>query len=482
MLTTLPEGKEFWRTWTGFVTRGKMQVVVPILAYGCMVPFVYCATEYEPNYNENGLMKFNGVSEVSAFNRLNDYFGAGESVKWIYVLKATEMGPVNGAAMLQVNGAAGGSNAEEVAFAQHAMKMSRKAHGIVLHDSLVMQPEFGNEVCKFAEQLQAVMKENYYKIDASMIDSPWYGKDPFHSNQNGCRTRDQISEGLQKIGTKFDDGFGHFIHRKGEKLVLFLFPGLEMTSHPSVNLYHLLRDVLEQKTSHEFVMNGKRYWFEAEHTSPISYLKETGVRMKRAAPWVMGFTCGFAFLGVAFMFKSIFLPMKFCFTIIVPILAVFGLTVAVFQEDWFGFLGEALARDGGVNFILPYNQICLLFGLAMDYDIFLFARVYEYRQDGYDNVSSVQKALCEIGPVVMTAGTFMCVSFFFLMIGGIGSMTQVGFLYFWGVFIDTYFTCTCIAPCVLCWGEWWNFFPGYIPPVTRKYNVDEMCDEGPEAN
>merc|ERR1740130_364464 len=44
MLTTLPEGKHFWRTWTGFVTRGKMMVIIPLLAYAAMAPFVVCMT------------------------------------------------------------------------------------------------------------------------------------------------------------------------------------------------------------------------------------------------------------------------------------------------------------------------------------------------------------------------------------------------------------------------------------------------------
>ena len=54
----------------------------------------------------------------------------------------------------------------------------------------------------------------------------------------------------------------------------------------------------------------------------------------------MVFAAGLAFVGVvAVMSKSIFLPMKFCFTVVVSIAAVLGLTVAVFQESWFKIVG-----------------------------------------------------------------------------------------------------------------------------------------------
>jgi predicted RND superfamily exporter protein len=479
MMTTLPEGKHFWKTWTSFVTRGKMMIIIPILAYACMIPFVVCLGEYEPNYDVIELMKYPGTAVTSAYNHLNDHFGSGGSVKWIYVVKATEFGDLNEAGLLQVENADVPSTAEEVAFAQHAMKMSRKAHGDVLGDQLVMQPEFGQEVCKFSQQLMDFMREHWYQFDETKIDTLWYGKDLSGGEDHGCRSKNELAAASKSTGQSLDQMFGHLVHRKGEKLALEFYPGIEATTDKAANLYHMLR-AFEKEASHEFVMGGKRYWFEAEHTSLISYLKDTGVMMKRACPWIMGWTAVLAFVGVGVMFKSLFLPFKFCCTVIVPIAAVFGLEIAVFQENWFGT--DHLTEAGGILFLIPYIQIGLLFGLAMDYDIFLFARVYEYRQEGYDNVSSVQKSLVETGPIVMTAGTFMCLSFFMMMISGIMCMAQMAFLYFFGVFADTYFTCTCIAPCVLCWGEWLNFFPGYIPPVTRKYNVDEGCDDNLESS
>merc|ERR1719408_522013 len=155
--------------------------------------------------------------------------------------------------------------------------------------------------------------------------------------------------------------------------------------------------------------------------------------MRQAFPFIAGCTVLVSFVGVAILFRAAFLPFKFIMTILIPLSAVFGLAVAVFQESWFEIVG-AKSKDlhDGVSYMIPYNFLGALFGLAMDYDIFLFARVYEYRHEGYDNVSSVQKSLVETGPVVMTAGTFMCLSFFMMMISGIMCMAQMAFLYFFG--------------------------------------------------
>jgi predicted RND superfamily exporter protein len=481
MMTNDEGGRQFWKAWTGFVTRGKMMIIVPMLAYGILAPFVVCLCKYEPNYDLLAMQMIEETPETDSTKKLTSHFGAGEMNKWIYVLRAGEIGAVKDAAMLQLDDLNSAPTSEEVAFAQHALKMSRKANGIPLHESIVATPEFGKEVCKFAEQLIATIKENHIQIDESKVDTIWYGKDPFGGKQHGCRSSDQIADGLQKEGVSFDDKFGKYIHRYGARLLMNFYPSVEYSSDTAQGLYHVLRQDLEERISHEFTIDGKRYWFETEHTSAISYLKETGVDMRKAAPFVMGLLAVLAFTAVATMFRAIFLPFKFVLTIVIPILAVLGFMVSVFQENWWEFVGSKhMSAYGGIHVMIPYAYMGLLCGLAMDYDIFLFARVYEYRHEGYDNVSSVQKSLVETGSIVMTAGTFMAVSFFFTMLGGIHTVTQVGFLYFAGVLVDTYFTCTCIAPCVLCWGEWMNFFPGYIPPVTKTYNVELGCDEEPK--
>ncbi len=62
---------------------------------------------------------------------------------------------------------------------------------------------------------------------------------------------------------------------------------------------------------------------------------------------------------------------------------------------------------GGLKWTMVYSTSGFLFALAMDYDLFLFARVYERRMQGYDNASAVRIALEETGPLISLAGAPM---------------------------------------------------------------------------
>jgi len=483
VVTALPESKKFWRTWAGWVTRGYQMFIIPLLVFCAMIPLLVCFFKYEPNYDMLGLMDYDGIPESDAYHKMNDHFGASKSAKWMYVVNVHELGPAHqGAALLQTDDAVTASaqvqTAEEVAFAQHAMKMSRKANAFHVKPGhgTIMEKEVGEEVCKLSEKLLAFMKERHFKVNSEKIDGVWYGADPFHGKGKvGCRSQEDISTGLQESSKTFSDLFEDQIHKDGHKLIFSFYPGVESMGERSQHLYHMLRDYFEPEIAHEFEMNGKRYWFSAKHTSPISTIIEAQVECKRQCPLVCLLGCGVAFFGVATMFRALFLPFKFLLTVIIPIMSTCGLATAVFQENWFEWLGcNSLAQDGGVMWTVFYSNLGLMFGLAMDYDIFLFSRVYEFRHDGYDNLSSVQKGVVETGPVITSAGCFMMLSFWFMMVSGIRNLTQIAFLYFFGVMIDTFVIRTCIAPCVLCWGEVFNYWPGYIPPATKKYDVDSV--------
>ena len=63
-----------------------------------------------------------------------------------------------------------------------------------------------------------------------------------------------------------------------------------------------------------------------------------------------------------------------------------------------------LRTPGGLKWTMVYSTSGFLFALAMDYDLFLFARVYERRLQGFDNASAVRMALEETGPLISLAG------------------------------------------------------------------------------
>merc|ERR1719160_2159741 len=117
----------------------------------------------------------------------------------------------------------------------------------------------------------------------------------------------------------------------------------------------------------------------------------------------------------------------------------------------------------------------ILFAYAVDYDLFLFCRVWEYWMDGYDNKSAVLMALVETGPIITCVGVNMAISFFFFMIDEIPQVTSMGFIFFCGILLDTFIIRTCIAPAFLMNLEGLNYWPGVMPEPTKKYDHAHVC-------
>merc|ERR1719203_40400 len=171
---------------------------------------------------------------------------------------------------------------------------------------------------------------------------------------------------------------------------------------------------------------------------------------------------------VGFVFKSLFLGLKLVVTVVVPVLAGYGLLTSVFQMGYGKPLGFQHYPDG-VLYIQPFITFGFLMGLAIDYDIFLFSRVYERRMAGYDNRSAVKLALSDTGPTISVAGILMALSFVFLMTSDIPMIQQNGFLYFMGIMFDTFVIRTLVAPAALCYWPAANYWPGKVPAETKSF-------------
>ena len=98
--------------------------------------------------------------------------------------------------------------------------------------------------------------------------------------------------------------------------------------------------------------------------------------------------------------------------------------MGVYQDGWLAWAG--FDATGGLKWTMVHSTCGFLFALAMDYDLFLFARVYERRQQGYDNASAVRLSLEETGPLITLAGTIMVISFAFVFLSSVPVIAQIG--------------------------------------------------------
>jgi len=188
-------------------------------------------------------------------------------------------------------------------------------------------------------------------------------------------------------------------------------------------------------------------------------------------PWVLAVTLGLCFLIIALFFQAVFIPLKLLLTVLVPIGFVFGLAVAVYQDGALNTLGLAAFHSnspGGISWLLPASTVFLLTGLALDYDIFLYARAFELRAEGLADREAICKAVGLTGPIISCAGVIMALAFAGMLVGTNKYLNEFGFVMIVGVLLDTFVVRTILVPCVLSLGGWLNWWPRRMPRVAGE--------------
>jgi uncharacterized membrane protein YdfJ with MMPL/SSD domain len=134
--------------------------------------------------------------------------------------------------------------------------------------------------------------------------------------------------------------------------------------------------------------------------------KDWGDAMKKTAPLVFGFVLLFAFLLLLASFRSLVVAVKAIVLNLLSVGAAYGVLVAVFQWGW----GESLLgfeSNGGIAPWLPMFLFVILFGLSMDYHVFILSRVREAFDRGLSSEEAVAHGIKTTAGVVTSAATIM---------------------------------------------------------------------------
>ena len=132
--------------------------------------------------------------------------------------------------------------------------------------------------------------------------------------------------------------------------------------------------------------------------------------MMRTAPLVFGFVLIFAFLILTAAFRSIVVATKAVILNLLSVAAAYGILVMVFQWGW----GESVLNfhsNGGITPWLPMFLFVILFGLSMDYHVFILSRVREAYGRGLSNEQAVAHGIKQTAGVVTSAAVVMVVTF-----------------------------------------------------------------------
>jgi RND superfamily putative drug exporter len=117
----------------------------------------------------------------------------------------------------------------------------------------------------------------------------------------------------------------------------------------------------------------------------------------------------FILLGI--IFRSIVIPLKAILLNTLTVAAAFGVVTAIFQFGWAATLFGLPAGLGFVDTSVPFFIFAIVFGISMDYEVFLVSRVVEGHLQGKDDNEAVVYALSATGGVITSAATIMFVVF-----------------------------------------------------------------------
>ncbi len=172
-------------------------------------------------------------------------------------------------------------------------------------------------------------------------------------------------------------------------------------------------------------------------------------------------------LALLVAFRSVLVPLKALALNLLSVAAAFGACVLVFQEGHGAALLGLEGPLGGMYPALPLIVFCTVFGLSMDYEVFLVARVAEARRGGRGDAGSVVEALARTGPLITSAAAVMVVVFGAFVLGDLVLVKLLGFALAVAVLLDATVLRLAAGPALLVLAGRWNWWPGDRRPEAR---------------
>ncbi|MFI8535859.1 MMPL family transporter [Streptomyces aquilus] len=174
-------------------------------------------------------------------------------------------------------------------------------------------------------------------------------------------------------------------------------------------------------------------------------------------PLFVGVVIGLGCLLLLLAFRSVGIPLKAAAMNVAAVAAAFGVVVAIFQWGWGSEL-LGLGRAGPIEPFLPVIMVSVLFGLSMDYQVFLVSRMYEEWLETGDNRRAVRVGLAETSRVINSAAVIMISVFLAFVLSGDRVIAMFGIALAAAVALDAFVLRTLLVPALmhlLGGANWW---------------------------
>ncbi|KAB2350376.1 MMPL family transporter [Actinomadura rudentiformis] len=223
----------------------------------------------------------------------------------------------------------------------------------------------------------------------------------------------------------------------GKAATVLVFPASAPQDKETSDLVGTLRDDVLPKLS---AQNGAQYLVGGATAASEDYSGKVSDRL----PLFMAIVVGLSVLLLMAVFRSVLIPLKAALLNLLSIGAALGAMKLVFQDGLFG------VEPGPIEAYLPVMVFAIVFGLSMDYEIFLISRIHEEWTRSKDDPShAVREGLAHTGSVITAAGAIMIVIFGAFMLSPQRLLQQTGFGMAVAIFVDAVIIRCLIVPAAM---------------------------------
>jgi RND superfamily putative drug exporter len=199
---------------------------------------------------------------------------------------------------------------------------------------------------------------------------------------------------------------------------------------------------------------------------------DIGDKINDRMPVFFAIVIGLSILLLAAVFRSVVIPIKAALMNLLSIGATYGVVVAVFQWGWAMDL-FGIAKTGPVDSFLPMMLFAILFGLSMDYEVFLLSRIREDYLHTRKAGEAVAHGLSVTARVIAAAAAIMVCVFLSFVLGDDRVIKEFGIGLATAVFVDATIVRLILVPATMeLLGEWNWWFPRWLDRILPRLNVE----------
>jgi RND superfamily putative drug exporter len=189
-------------------------------------------------------------------------------------------------------------------------------------------------------------------------------------------------------------------------------------------------------------------------------------------PWAFAWIVGFTYLILLISLRSIILPLKAILTAMLSLFTSYGVLTLVIQQ---GYLHELMHFEpqGILDISLLIIIFCALFGISMDYEVFLLTRIKEYYEQTGDNLKSIVMGIDRSCRIISSAAIIVVLICFSFMSAQILIVKAFGLGIAVAVFVDAFIIRTMLVPATMALlGKWNWYLPKWLGKILPNVSFD----------